>query len=49
MVFIGNNNVGKSTLLDTIDYVLSQERLSRHSFFGEHDFYAGSVFGLLSR
>ncbi|WP_333905947.1 ATP-dependent nuclease [Delftia acidovorans] len=40
-VFLGDNNVGKSTLLETIDLVLGPERLSRRPVIDEHDFHAG--------
>lgn len=40
-VFVGDNNTGKSTILEAIDLVLGPERLSRHPIIDEHDFYAG--------
>lgn len=40
-VFVGDNNSGKSTILEAIDLVLGPERLSRHPVIDEHDFYAG--------
>ncbi|MBS0344313.1 MAG: AAA family ATPase, partial [Proteobacteria bacterium] len=40
-VFLGDNNVGKSTLLEAIDLVLGPERLSRRPVIDEHDFHAG--------
>lgn len=40
-VFVGDNNAGKSTLLESIDLVLGPERLSRRPVVDEHDFYAG--------
>lgn len=40
-VFVGDNNVGKSTLLEAIDLVLGPERLARRPVIDEHDFYAG--------
>lgn len=40
-VFLGDNNVGKSTLLEAIDLALGPERLSRRPVIDEHDFYAG--------
>ena len=40
-VLVGDNNVGKSTVLEAIDLVLGPERLSRQSAIDEHDFYAG--------
>lgn len=40
-VLVGDNNAGKSTLLEAIDLVLGPERLSRRPVIDEHDFYAG--------
>lgn len=40
-VLVGDNNCGKSTVLEAIDLCLGPERLSRHSVIDEHDFYAG--------
>ena len=40
-VLVGDNNSGKSTVLEAIDLVLGPERLSRSSVIDEHDFYAG--------
>jgi len=40
-VLIGDNNVGKSTVLEAIDLVLGPERLYRRPPIDEHDFYAG--------
>ncbi len=40
-VIVGDNNIGKSTLLEAIDLVLGPERLSRRPVIYEHDFYAG--------
>lgn len=40
--FIGDNNAGKSTLLEAVDLVLGPERLSRRPVIDEHDFYAGT-------
>lgn len=40
-VLVGDNNAGKSTLLEAIDLVLGPERLSRRPVVDEHDFYAG--------
>ncbi|MBX9764625.1 MAG: AAA family ATPase [Pseudomonadaceae bacterium] len=39
-VIVGDNNIGKSTLLEAIDLVLGPERLSRRPVIDEHDFYA---------
>ncbi|MFB7816595.1 DUF2813 domain-containing protein [Paenibacillus chitinolyticus] len=40
MVLVGDNNIGKSTILESIDLVLGPERLSKHHVIDEHDFYA---------
>lgn len=40
-VLVGDNNVGKSTILEAIDLVLGPERLSRRPVIDEHDFYGG--------
>ncbi|HEL3808741.1 TPA: AAA family ATPase [Stenotrophomonas maltophilia] len=40
-VLVGDNNAGKSTLLEAIDLVLGPERLSRRPVVDEHDFYVG--------
>jgi putative ATP-dependent endonuclease of the OLD family len=44
-VFVGDNNTGKSTILEAIDLVLGPERLSRYPVIDEHDFYAGEYIG----
>lgn len=41
VVLIGDNNSGKSTVLEAIDLVLGPDRLSRRSPIDEHDFYIG--------
>ena len=41
VVLIGDNNTGKSTLLEAIDLVLGPDRLSRRPPIDEHDFYIG--------
>ena len=38
---IGDNNTGKSTILEAIDLVLGPDRLSRQAPIDEHDFYVG--------
>lgn len=40
-VLVGDNNIGKSSLLEAIDLVLGPERLNRRPVIDEHDFYAG--------
>lgn len=39
-VLVGDNNSGKSTVLEAIDLVLGPDRMSRISPIDEHDFYA---------
>ncbi|MCY3701362.1 MAG: AAA family ATPase [Rhodospirillales bacterium] len=41
VVLIGDNNTGKSTVLEAIDLVLGPDRLSRRAPVDEHDFYQG--------
>ena len=41
VVLVGDNNIGKSTILEAIDLVLGPDRLSRQSPINEHDFYNG--------
>jgi putative ATP-dependent endonuclease of OLD family len=38
-VLIGDNNTGKSSVLEAIDLVLGPDRLSRRPPVDEHDFY----------
>ena len=40
-VFVGDNNVGKSTILEAIDLVLGPERMRKKPVIDEHDFFAG--------
>ena len=40
-ILIGDNNSGKSSLLEAIDLVLGPDRISRAAAIDEHDFYAG--------
>lgn len=40
-VLVGDNNSGKSTVLEAIDLVLGPNRLSRKPVIDEHDFYQG--------
>jgi putative ATP-dependent endonuclease of the OLD family len=40
-VLIGDNNSGKSSVLEAIDLVLGPDRLSAPAPIDEHDFYAG--------
>lgn len=41
VVFVGDNNTGKSTIFEAIDLVMGPDRLARHPIIDEHDFYAG--------
>jgi len=41
VVLIGDNNTGKSTVLEAIDLVLGPDRLTRRSTIDEHDFHLG--------
>ena len=41
VVLIGDNNTGKSTVLEAIDLVLGPDRLRRRAPIDEHDFYQG--------
>ncbi len=41
VVFVGDNNTGKSTILEAIDLVLGPDRLRRPNPIDEHDFYVG--------
>lgn len=40
-VLVGDNNTGKSTILEAIDLVLGPDRMKRSPIIDEHDFYAG--------
>jgi putative ATP-dependent endonuclease of OLD family len=40
-VIVGDNNVGKSTILEAIDLTLGPDRLSKYPVIDEHDFFAG--------
>ena len=40
-VMVGDNNIGKSSVLEAVDLVLGPERLARRPVIDEHDFYAG--------
>lgn len=40
-VLLGDNNTGKSSVLESLDLVLGPDRLSRSSIIDEHDFYLG--------
>jgi putative ATP-dependent endonuclease of the OLD family len=40
-VLIGDNNTGKTTILEAVDLVLGPDRLNRFPSIDEHDFYEG--------
>lgn len=40
-VLVGDNNTGKSTVLEAIDLVLGPDRMRKIPVIDEHDFYAG--------
>ena len=44
VVLIGDNNTGKSTILEAINLVLGPDRLNRRPPIDEHDFYVGRYF-----
>ena len=44
-VMVGDNNIGKSTVLEAIDLVLGPDRMRRKPVIDEHDFYAGDYLG----
>jgi putative ATP-dependent endonuclease of OLD family len=46
VVLIGDNNTGKTTILEAIDLVLGPDRLSRRPPIEEHDFYVGRYFNI---
>jgi len=41
VVLVGDNNSGKSTILEAIDLVLGPERIKQRPVIDEHDFYEG--------
>lgn len=40
-VLIGDNNTGKTTILEALDFVLGPDRLNRQPAIDEHDFFRG--------
>lgn len=46
VVLIGDNNTGKSTILEAIDLVLGPDRLNRRAPVDEHDFYIGKYLSI---
>ena len=45
VVLVGDNNSGKSTILEAIDLVLGPERSKQRPVIDEHDFYEGRYIG----
>ena len=43
-VLVGDNNTGKTTILEALDLVLGPDRLNRQPPIEEHDFYRGVYF-----
>ncbi|MEA4967459.1 MAG: AAA family ATPase, partial [Bacteroidaceae bacterium] len=41
VVLIGDNNVGKTSILEAIDLAMGPDRLNHRPVIDEHDFYAG--------
>ncbi|WP_439272821.1 AAA family ATPase [Pseudochrobactrum sp. HB0163] len=48
-VLIGDNNTGKTTILEALDLVLGPDRLNRQPPIDEHDFFRGRIFSRLLR
>ena len=48
-VLIGDNNSGKTTILEAVDLVLGPDRLNRIPPINEHDFYQGKYLSFQSR
>ena len=42
-VFIGDNNTGKTTILEALDLALGPDRLNRRPPVDEHDFFQGPL------
>ena len=40
-VLVGDNNTGKTTILEALDLVLGPDRLNRQPPIDEHDFFRG--------
>ncbi|MDD3183301.1 MAG: AAA family ATPase [Alphaproteobacteria bacterium] len=47
-VLIGDNNIGKTTILEALDLVLGPDRLNRQPPIDEHDFFKGKYTANLS-
>lgn len=46
-VILGDNNTGKTTILEALDLVLGPDRLSRGTVIDEHDFYLGKYLPII--
>src|SRR3546814_12913267 len=46
-VLIGDNNTGKSTVLEAIDLALGPDRLNRRPPVDEHDFFQGAYLAVI--
>lgn len=47
-ILVGDNNVGKTTLLEAIDLAIGPDRLNRTPVVDEHDFYQGKYIKQIS-
>ena len=45
-VLVGDNNIGKSTVLEAIDLVLGPDRMRKKPVIDEHDFFSGDYLNL---
>ena len=45
-ILVGDNNVGKTTILEAIDLAMGPDRLNRFPAIDEHDFYRGNYLKL---
>jgi predicted ATP-dependent endonuclease of OLD family len=45
-VLLGDNNTGKSTVLEAIELAIGADRLARTQVIDEHDFYGGNYRGV---
>ena len=48
-VLIGDNNTGKTTILEALDLALGPDRLNRFPPIDEHDFYQGQYLAKVSK
>lgn len=44
VLLIGDNDSGKSTIIEAIDLVLGPDRLSKYPVVNEHDFFCRRVY-----